>query len=290
MLRRARLAAALLAVLLAAAVAGCSDDATVKVDPESLPHTHGSLPAGDGLRQSYVGYSLDDVVLPSTPGVAATYSFRIGTFRGTTQTEFLDDLTKKMHVYLIRDDLAVFRHVHPEMAADGTWSGTVTVPTAGDYRLVTEFVAKDDGGNGDHVVLGVHRVVGHRVAAVEVPPATNTGTAGGLTASLVGKAMVGPASLGNASTMKLALSFEGKPADLGTYLGVYAHVTGVDTATGGIVHMHPLGAPLTSGDTSVLTFHTTFPEAGVYRLFVQVRVSGIVRVVPVSIEVNAPPV
>jgi hypothetical protein len=48
------------------------------------------------------------------------------------------------------------------------------------------------------------------------------------------------------------------------------------------VHVHPYGEPEATDDGAVLTFHTTFERAGDYRLFVQVRVDGIVHTVPVT--------
>jgi hypothetical protein len=273
----------LLASALVLGVSGCAGDDESSVNPESLPHTHGSLPVGEGLRSDYVGYAIEDLVLPAEPGVPGRLSFRIGTYRGTPQTDFLVDLTKRMHVYLIREDLAEFRHLHPTMSADGTWSQSVTVPTAGRYRLIAEFVAKDDGGNGDHLVLGEARTVGSKVAAVPLGPVTGTGTVNGLTVRLDSRLRTG-----NTETMSLALSFDGAPAGLGTFLGVYGHVTGVAAESGAIVHMHPLGPPATEGDEAVLSFHTDFKRPGVYRLFVQVRLSGIVRTVPVNVRVSGP--
>ena len=36
---------------------------------------------------------------------------------------------------------------------------------------------------------------------------------------------------------------EGRPVELGTYLGAYSHVTGFHRDTGAMVHLHPLAAP-----------------------------------------------
>ena len=79
-----------------------------------------SLPVGDGTRAEEVGYSLEDVALPRRSGRTGEVSFRIGTFRGTPQTAFLTEQTKKLHLYVVREDLEVFRHLHPTMAEDGS--------------------------------------------------------------------------------------------------------------------------------------------------------------------------
>ena len=255
----------LVSVLLAALVA-CTPASSVE-----RAHDHSRIPAGDGTERSVVGYSLDGLTLPGTAGTPGRYSFRIGTFRGTAQTEFLTEQTKRMHVYVVRDDLAVFRHLHPTMAGDGTWSGSMTLAEPGRYRLVTEFVADDDGGLGDQVILGDWATVGPPTAPVPVPAAATSASAMGLDIAV----RTGP-------TLTVAVSKDGTPAELGTYLGVYAHVTGFQVATGAVVHLHALGAP----DDGVLTFHSAFPAPGDYRLFVQVRVSGLVRTVPITVTAS----
>ena len=51
---------------------------------------------------------------------------------------------KRMHLILARRDLTGFQHLHPEMAADGTWSTQVTLPQAGSYRLFADFSYQDE--------------------------------------------------------------------------------------------------------------------------------------------------
>ena len=271
-------------VALACAVAsGCSNDSST-----ASGHTHKTLPAGDGTEASYVGYSLDGLRLPAKAGEPGQYTFRIGTFRGVPQTKYFTEQTRKMHVYVVRSDYSVFRHLHPTMSADGTWSGNLTLPEAGRYRLVTEFLAVDDGGNPDHLILGASRTVAQAkgIVAPEVPlPApSDRVTVDDLTVKVHGSLRAGPDSANN--RMRLGIGYRGEAADLGTYLGVYAHVTGFEASTGAMVHTHPLGAPTETGSESMLSFHTAFPTPGAYRLFVQVRVSGIVRTVPITVSVR----
>lgn len=270
----------LVIALACALLSGCADDTT----PKAAGHRHTTLPAGDGTEASYVGYSLEELVLPTAAGEPGRYSFTIGTYRGVPQTRFFTEQTKKLHAYVVRSDYAVFRHLHPTMSADGAWSGNLTLPEPGTYRLVVEFLAVDDGGNADHLILGDERVVGSAVPNEPVPSAADQATVDDLTLAVHGTLRSGPDSAGN--RMRLGVSYRGDPADLGTYLGVPAHLTGFAVATGGMVHLHPLGSPVRQGDEQVLTFHTAFPAPGDYRLFVQVRVSGIVRTVPITVTVS----
>ena len=95
-----------------------------------------------------------DVRVPARSGVRGEVGFVIEDFEGNPQTEFLEEQTKQLHLYVVRDDDEVFRHLHPTMAEDGAWTAPVTLPAGGDYRVIAEFVAEDEGGNGDHVILG----------------------------------------------------------------------------------------------------------------------------------------
>lgn len=274
-----RLLAGALALGVALGAGACGG--TIGAADESAPHTHTSRPAGDGTKASYVGYTLADLKFPKKAGVPGTLSFRITTYQGTTQTEFATELTKKMHVYVVREDLSLLRHVHPTMAADGTWTGNLTVPVDGTYRVVTEFTAQGAGGKADQLVLGAERTLGARGTSTPVPAASTSATDDGLTLT-VGD----PPTVGYEHQMTLGISKGDEPASLGTYLGVYAHVSAFNVKTGALVHMHPLGSPETKDGRSVLTFHTGFEVPGDYRMFVQNRVSGIVHTIPITVAVT----
>ena len=265
--------------VLALTAAGCGAD-DPKPTGEEVPHSHTGLPAGDGLESSYVGYSIKDLTVPEKAGVPGKLSFHIETFRKKPLVDYITELTKDMHVYVVSTDLGVFRHVHPTMSADGTWTGNLTVPVDGTYRVVTEFTARDDGGNGDQLVLGEERTIGTPSGAVAVPAAATSATEDGVTVSIVKKP-----TMGYEKQMELGFSRDGKPASLGTYLGVYAHVSAFNVKTGALVHMHPLSSPVTEDGTSVLNFHINFEVPGDYRMFVQTRVSGVVRTIPITVTV-----
>lgn len=266
-------------------VAGCTDE-----EPEEpAGHTHPggasvSLPVGDGTTSDEVGYQLASVRLPERADAAGELTFQV-LYTGRAQTKFLVEQTKKMHVYVVRDDLAVFRHVHPTMAEDGSWQARLTLPSGGRYRVVAEFVAEDDGGNGDHLILGDTVVVaGNRTPAPKQPGERADD-------GIVQVAVDGDGTVSDQGRLAVTVGRAGGGGvRLGTYLGTYAHLTGF-AESGAMVHMHPLGAPEPiagqhSADGSRLEFHSTFAKAGSYRLFVQVRVDGLVHTVPVTATVR----
>lgn len=273
---------------------GCSNDdvgtnptesASPTID-DSKPHTHGpgdahiSALVGDGTRDYEVGYTLTEVSLPKKSAVPGAVRFQITTYDGPPLTDYIPEQTKDLHLYLIRTDLAVFRHLHPTLGRDGTWSAPVTLPEPGDYRVITEFVARDDGGSGDHVMLGKTATVpGSRTLhEVDASPVSDNGI---VSVEVEGDLAVGPSGRLDI----LARDAQGRPVKLGSYLGTFAHVTGFHRQSGAVVHMHPLGRPEVQDTGTRLSFHTQFEKSGAYVCFVQLRVDGFLHTIPVTVEV-----
>lgn len=267
-------------------LAGCTSGGSP--EPGAVaPHQHWA-PGGDGTKSEVAGYTLEDLTLPDQVGVPGRYLFRIHNYRKAYQTQYYLDQDKRMHVYLVRDDYAVFRHLHPHMSADGTWKGNVTVPEQGRYRLVAEFVAVDENSDGDQLTMADWGDIGGPTTNPQpVPGPSSTATAEGLQIKLTGTPKASP-SQGDTTrpSFTIGVRQEDQPARLGTFLGVYAHVTGFQTINGTAIHTHPVGAHVDVDGWTQLQFHAQFLEPGDYRLFVQVRVSGLVRTVPITLRVS----
>jgi hypothetical protein len=269
---------ALAGVLLAGCSSGESDDdGQVESGHTHAPgQGHTSLAVGDGTRVSEVGYSLAGLQVRERSDGIAELSFRIDDHEGEPVTDYVEELTKELHLYLVNDDLTVFRHLHPTRDEDGSWTAPFDVPDAGGYRVVTEFIAVDEGGNGDHVVLG---------RPLALPPGDPGDTAAedrAVSVSVAEAPTTGP----NGELRLVVRDPARRPVELGTYLGAYAHVTGFHRETGAMVHLHPLGAPEVTQAGSELTFHAEIPDPGDYRLFAQVRVDGFLHTVPVELTVE----
>ncbi len=266
-----------LAVLATTGCSGSADDGQVAAGHTHAPgQGHTSLAVGDGTRVSEVGYSLTGVRVTERAEGIGELSFRIEDYEGDPVTDYVEEQTKDLHLYVVNDDLTVFRHLHPTRDEDGTWTAPFDVPDAGTYRVVTEFIAVDEGGNGDHVVLG---------RPLALPPGDPGDTVGG--DGVVDVTVTEPPVAGLEGELRLMVRDAARqPVKLGTFLGAYAHVTGFDEETGAMVHLHPLGPPDVTEDGSELTFHAEIEQPGDYRLFVQVRVDGFLHTVPVELTVR----
>ncbi len=283
----------LVTLLLFAALVGCTTSAEepastpspTTVD-ESKPHSHGpgnehiSVLVGDGTRASEVGYTMADASLPKEAGVPGTVRFHVTRYDGSTLRDYIPEQTKDLHLYLVRTDYAVFRHLHPTIDQQGVWSAPVTLPEPGDYRVIAEFVARDEGGNGDFLMLGSTATIPGDWSRdpVDPPKMSDDG--------IVNVAAVGSAHVGRSGSLDIRVrDAQGRPVKLGTYLGAFAHMTAFQLDSGVVVHLHPLGQPETHEDGTVLRFHTQFEQSGDYLAFVQVRVDGFLHTLPVAVEV-----
>ncbi|MCD4524462.1 hypothetical protein [Nocardioides sp. cx-173] len=286
----ARLLGAL--VLAAAVLAGCSEDPPARdsdrvvLSPaDEAGHTHSGTgadapPVGTGTTPEAGGYRLELVGELPEPGRPGDVSFRVLDRSGRAVTTYVPDQTKDLHMYVVRSDLAHFRHLHPTMAPDGTWTGRVALPTAGSYRVIVEFLPAEDPDAG-HVVLGDTALV----------PGTWTPEAVADAASADDGvvAVEAPETLAAGSDERMTLTVSGADGDrvaLGSYLGTFAHLTGFHAGSGRFVHVHPYGAAEPAGEGDELTFHTEFTEPGRYRFFLQVRVDGFLHQVPFTATVS----
>src|SRR5262245_9687546 len=47
---------------------------------------------------------------------------------------------RQYHLFVISQDMDYFQHIHPEEQPDGTWSIDVTLPKAGYYKILSDFM------------------------------------------------------------------------------------------------------------------------------------------------------
>jgi hypothetical protein len=292
-----RLLAALAAGLLSLSAAACTgEEPAAEPDPdrivlnppsEGAGHTHApgasdAAPVGDGTTASAGGYRLADVRLPRGTDGPGDLSFRILDRDGQPVTDLTEVQTKLVHLYVVRTDLAVYRHVHPSLADDSTWTVPVDLDAPGDYRVLADF---QPTGADRPVVLGETVAVPGRWRPT-VTPASDERDDG-----ILRVAVDGPVEAGEDGRLHLVVTtVDGEPVTLGSYLGTSAHVSGFRAAERPedqvFVHVHPYGAPEVTDDGTRLTFHTTFERPGDYHLFVQVRVDGLLHTVPVTATVT----
>ncbi|RSM62028.1 hypothetical protein DMB66_22975 [Actinoplanes sp. ATCC 53533] len=229
-----------------------------------------SVPAG--LQVAQDGYRL----LPVTTVLSSTgprpFAFRILGPDGAPVTRYTTSHDKDLHLIVVRRDLAGFQHVHPTLAADGTWSIPLAVPAPGQYRVFADF---QPAGHADGLTLGVDVSAPGDFQPRPLPAPARSSTVDGYQVTLAGDL-----TPGGSSKLTLSVRKDGRPVtDLQPYLGAYGHLVVLRDGDLAYLHVHPDGAP-GDGRTPAgpgVTFHAEVPSAGSYRLYLDFQHAGVVR-------------
>ncbi|MEV0808233.1 hypothetical protein [Micromonospora sp. NPDC050200] len=249
--------------------------ADTRHDPAGAAHDSdppGGGPAGatahlpGGLLVSDRGYTMQPVDAPT-----GQFAFRIAGPDGTPVTSYEVAHDKRMHLIVARRDLSGFRHVHPELSADGTWRVASPLGGPGVWRAFADFTPS----GGDPLTLGVDVAVPGQLQPRPLPaPATST-TVDGYTVTLAGTPQPG-----RTSQLTLTVSRDGQlVTDLEPYLGAYGHLVALRQGDLAYLHVHPEGGP-GDGRTPAgpaVTFSAEVPSAGSYRLYLDFRHGGAVH-------------
>jgi hypothetical protein len=233
-----------------------------------------------GLQSTQDGYTLalDDPIATANPNVPL--KFRILSPNGAPVKRYVKTHEKLLHLIVVRNDLAVFQHVHPTLDADGTWNVPLNLARAGDYRVFADFMPS----GGPALTLGANLHVAGKYDPQPLPPASQTAEVDGYTVTLSGAPKANEASM-----LTLAVSRNGTPVDdLQPYLGAYGHLVAVRASDLAYLHVHPMGEPGDGATASGpgIDFHTTFPSTGSYRLFLDFQHQDVVRTAAFTVDVS----
>ncbi|GAB3879926.1 hypothetical protein [Terrabacter terrigena] len=227
-----------------------------------------SMPGG--LRVAQDGYALRLGATRATAGTAVPMWFTVTGPGGAPVTAFDMQHEKRLHLIAVRRDQSGFQHVHPTLAADGTWSTTLDL-TPGTWRLFADFKAS----GGTPLTLGSDLSVAGAFEPVPAAAPSRTAVVDGYTVTLTGDLVAGrDARLG------LTVTKDGRPVtDLDPYLGAYGHLVALRDGDLAYLHVHPDGEPGDGRTTAgpEVVFHTPVPTAGGYRLHLDFQHQGVVR-------------
>lgn len=204
----------------------------------------------------------------------------------------------RLHVMIVDEGLEDYRHLHVDEDASGRFEVTFTPAYERIYRVwasvtLAEALVEEEHGHphGDdaHGEHGDHHEAGSRATATDwitvgedaapfiIPANLFEAESGDYRFEIHAE---GNVTAGEVSELHLMVTdADGNPVDqLEPLLGAYAHLAGFNAGASRMVHAHPSGLePQSAEDRGgpELGFEITFPEAGVYRLFVQVLIDGV---------------
>ena len=231
-----------------------------------------------GLMVSQAGYTLRLADPSVDPGRSVPVSFSILGPDGPV-TKYDVEHEKQLHLIAVRRDFTGFQHVHPVLAADGTWSTRLDL-TAGEWRVYADF--KPTGA--DPLTLGMDLAVAGDYQPAPPKAESRTATVEGYRVTLAGDL-----AAGTDSRLTLSVSRDGEPVtDLQPYLGAYGHLVALRSGDLAYLHVHPDGAP---GDGTTepgpdVTFFAAVPSAGTYHLYLDFQHRGVVHTAAFTLDAH----
>ncbi|MER7280288.1 hypothetical protein ABT369_38205 [Dactylosporangium sp. NPDC000244] len=251
-------------------------------DPTTIPsHSHGGAVIGDlgGFSLSAGGFTLIPAEAPTfAAGDQRTFAFKIVGQDGKPVTKFVPNHDKLLHFIVARHDLSGFQHLHPEMAADGTWSVPLTLPTPGIWRLYADFVTLDPAGQQLPLTLSTDATVPGNYTPTPLPPAAREADADTFKVTYEGTPRA------NATQpLTFRVFADGTPVtDLERWLAAYGHLVVIRDGDLGYLHVHPEDQ-LVGG---AVKFWLSAPGPGRYRLYFEFQKSGAVHRAEFTVDVQ----
>ena len=227
-----------------------------------------------GLAVSSEGYTLRVVSRPLA-GTDRSLRFVVDGPDGQPVTAYDEVHERRLHLIKIRRDGADYQHVHPTLAADGTWTARMTL-APGSSRLLADFTPS----GGPELVLGADVEVDGDYEPRPPTDVTRTARVGDYRVTLAGDLVPGKASPVTATVTR-----RGEPVtDLQPYLGAYGHLVALREGDLAYLHVHPEESDAGPG----IPFVAEVPSEGRYRLFLDFRHGGVVRTAGFTLRAGEP--
>jgi hypothetical protein len=219
-----------------------------------------------------------------SPGQSFSAIISIQDDKGQAVNDFDIFQEKRMHLILVRDDLAFFSHLHPEYQGKGKFRMETSLPSPGNYTLFC-----------DYLPTGAREQISVLKLRVKGPPPSAEEPNVRITTKRIGDTKVevsfSPKTVN--ANRETIVNFDLKQAEndlpvrgLRPYLGEKGHLvilrrSGV-LAAGDYIHAHATK----EGGALQIRFMTRFPEAGYYKLWCQYDLEGNVRTADFWIRVE----
>jgi hypothetical protein len=228
-----------------------------------------------GVASEQNGYRIVPLGTTLAAGAERNLRFRIVDTNGRPVRNFCDEHGARLHLIIVRRDLSDYHHLHPRLAADGTWSVPVTLREPGAYRAFADFRTKERAA-----VLGTDLFAPGEFRPRALPHASRTQHVDGYTIRMGGER----AQAGGTTHLHFSVWRNGREVqDLQPYLGARGHLVALREGDLAYLHVHPEeGAEPGAG----ITFGADFPSAGRYRMFLQFRHAGRVHTTAFTEEVR----
>ena len=276
-----------LVLVLAVGLGGCGSSANTSVTVPTVAaakiFTLGSFrPAGRIIAGHPTTMSFD-VELPDGKPLT-TYKTGTGPHTG-------------VHLIIVRDDLAYIIHDHPPIAASGTFQQTVTFPAPGPYHVLVDVYPNIPGAEPNFQLFRNVDVAGAYHPRT-LPPFRADQLVDGYHFDMTATPHLH--AIQAAFVHVHVTDAHGRPVHFVPWFGALAHAIFFEQGTLNYFHTHVcapnapncgsiLGATRITGSAPApgkLTIGVLLPVAGTWRLFVQLKLHGIVLTAPFTLKVT----
>ena len=272
---RLGLFAAVLALVfgVAAAVGAAVDpgEPAATCEPQHAGMGHSPL----GLSTTQDGTTIAPASFTVAPGRRQPLRFRVlGEDGKALRAGFEVEAQRRLHLIVVRRDLTGYQHLHPAMAADGTWSVPLKVAQPGAYRVFADFQR-----SCQKHVLAADLLAGGDFRPAALPAPAPTASTDGYDVRLERPAL----HAGREAALRFTVSRGGRPVhEIQPYLGARGHLVALRQGDLAYLHAHPEEHDAAAG---AIPFAADFLSAGTYRLFLQFKIDGVVHTAGFTVEV-----
>jgi hypothetical protein len=228
-----------------------------------------------GLSTTQDGTTIAPASFTVTAGRRRPLRFRLlGNDAKPLRSGYQVEAQRRLHLIVVRRDLTGYQHLHPAMAADGTWSVPLKVAQPGAYRVFADFQRSCQ----KHVLAADLLAPGDFRPAALPRPAPSAST-GGYDVRLERPAL----RAGHEAALRFTVSRGGRPVkEIQPYLGARGHLVALRQGDLAYLHAHPEEH---EDAADAIPFAADFLSAGTYRLFLQFKIAGVVHTAAFTVGV-----
>ena len=236
-------------------------------------------PIGEGVVATAEGYRLVPLATDLDPDGGA-FRFVIEDQAGEPARDFTPVHERDLHLIVVNRELTTFHHVHPTLAADGTWTIDLPALDPGSYRAVADFQITD----GPRLALGTDLTVAGTYRPTQLPEPSTVTTVDDYEVTLATER-----GDGGEVTATLTVRQDGELVDdLEPYLGADGHLVAMRAGDLAYAHVHPIEHDGDDADEpGVVRFDAELSSAGRYGLFFDFQHDGTVRTASFTFDQGA---
>jgi hypothetical protein len=184
---------------------------------------------------------------------------------------------RDLHLIVVNRELTTFRHVHPTLNADGTWSVDLPALDPGSYRAIADFQIAD----GPRLALGTDLSVEGTYRPTELAAPAPMTVVDGYQVTLDTEP-----GAGGQITARLTVRRQGEiVTDLEPYLGAHGHLVAMRSGDLAYAHVHPIESD--DEVDGIVRFDATLRSAGRYGLFFDFKHDGTVHTASFTFDQGA---